>query len=188
MATSSSKRASRCLRNLTQSTLVSLELPKIIFGSSALGNLYGIVPDETKLSIVENWIQHQPNPVIDSAGKYGAGLALENIGRCLKKLNIDPADVLISNKLGWKRVPLTAEEPTFEKGAWFGMEYDAEQCISYEGILECYHQGNELRSGLKLGHLCATRAEIELSTSTLARRMSMLNTNDLPPPISIRSV
>ena len=85
MATSSSKRASRRLRNLTQSTLVSLELPKIIFGSSALGNLYGIVPDETKLSIVENWIQHQPNPVIDSAGKYGAGLALENIGRCLKK-------------------------------------------------------------------------------------------------------
>ena len=121
-----------------------LELPKIIFGSSALGNLYGIVPDETKLRIVENWIQHQPKPVIDSAGKYGAGLALENIGRCLKELNVDPADVLISNKLGWKRIPLTTEEPTFEKGAWFGMEHDAEQCISYEGILECYHQGNEL--------------------------------------------
>ncbi|MEC8279990.1 MAG: aldo/keto reductase, partial [Verrucomicrobiota bacterium] len=123
---------------------MSLELPKIIFGSSALGNLYGIVPDETKLRIVENWIQHQPNPVIDSAGKYGAGLALENIGCCLKKLNVGPDNVLISNKLGWKRVPLTTEEPTFEKGAWFGMEYDAEQCISYEGILECYHQGNEL--------------------------------------------
>ena len=121
-----------------------IELPKIIFGSSALGNLYRIVPDATKLSIVENWIRYQRNAVIDSAGKYGAGLALENIGRYLKKLKVDPASILISNKLGWKRIPLTSKEPTFEKGAWFGIEYDAVQCISYDGILECYHQGNEL--------------------------------------------
>ncbi|MEC8649886.1 MAG: aldo/keto reductase [Verrucomicrobiota bacterium] len=121
-----------------------IELPKIIFGSSALGNLYRVVPDATKLSIVDNWIRYQRNAVIDSAGKYGAGLALENIGRFLKKLKVDPASILISNKLGWKRIPLTSKEPTFEKGAWFGIEYDAVQCISYDGILECYHQGNEL--------------------------------------------
>ena len=128
---------------------MSLSLPKIVFGSSALGNLYGIVPDETKLSIVENWIRHQPNSVIDSAGKYGAGLSLENIGRCLKLLNVDPTEVLISNKLGWKRIALTAEEPTFEKGIWFGLEHDAEQCISYDGILECYRQGNEFLGDYK---------------------------------------
>ncbi len=126
-----------------------LELPKIIFGSSALGNLYRVVPDATKLSIVENWIRYQRNAVIDSAGKYGAGLALENIGRYLKKLKVDPNSVLISNKLGWKRIPLTSKEPTFEKGAWFGIEYDAVQCISYNGILECYHQGNELLGDYK---------------------------------------
>jgi len=119
-------------------------LPKIIFGSSALGNLYSIVPDETKRGIVANWIKHQPNAVIDSAGKYGAGLALENIGRFLKELNVHPTDVRISNKLGWKRTPLVTDEPTFEPDAWFGLKHDAEQCISYEGILECYHQGNEL--------------------------------------------
>ena len=128
---------------------MSLELPKIIFGSSALGNLYRAVPNATKLSIVENWIQHQRDAVIDSAGKYGAGLALENIGRCLKELKVDPANITISNKLGWKRVPLISEEPTFEKGAWFGMEHDAVQSISYEGILECYHQGNELLGDYK---------------------------------------
>lgn len=119
-------------------------IPKIIFGSSALGNLYEIVPDETKHGIVSNWIKHQPNPVIDSAGKYGAGLALECIGHYLQKLSVDPNKVTISNKLGWKRVPLKTEEPTFEKGAWFGLEHDAEQCISYDGILECYEQGNAL--------------------------------------------
>ena len=126
-----------------------LELPKIIFGSSALGNLYRVVPDANKLSIVENWIRHQRNAVIDSAGKYGAGLALENIGRCLERLKIDPDSILISNKLGWKRIPLISEEPTFEKGAWFGIKYDAEQSISYDGILECYYQGNELLGDYK---------------------------------------
>ena len=56
-----------------------LELPKIIFGSSALGNLYRVVPDATKLSIVENWIRHQRNAVIDSAGKYGAVWLLKTL-------------------------------------------------------------------------------------------------------------
>lgn len=124
---------------------MDLTLPKIIFGSSALGNLYEIIPDDVKRSIVENWIKHQsPVAVIDSAGKYGAGLALESIGRFLKELNVAPDRVLISNKLGWKRVPLTTPEPTFEQGAWFGLENDAIQSISYDGILECYEQGNEL--------------------------------------------
>ncbi len=119
-------------------------LPKIIYGSSALGNLYEVVPEETKHAIVRNWIHHQASPVIDSAGKYGAGLALENIGRLLSELGVAPDTVRISNKLGWKRIPLTTSEPTFEQGAWFGLEHDAEQCISYEGILECYEQGNAL--------------------------------------------
>jgi D-threo-aldose 1-dehydrogenase len=68
------------------------QLPRIIFGSSALGNLYEIVPDATKLAITENWIRYQPHPLIDSAGKYGAGLALENIGKCLKEHGLLEAD------------------------------------------------------------------------------------------------
>lgn len=121
-----------------------LALPKVIFGSSALGNLYQIVPDDTKRAIAQNWFRYQTDVVVDSAGKYGAGLALESIARILRELGIPPSQVRISNKLGWKRVPLLAPEPTFEKGAWFGLMHDAEQRISYDGILECYHQGNEL--------------------------------------------
>lgn len=124
---------------------MDIQLPKIVFGSSALGNLYEAVPYETKLQIVDNWVRHQsPLTVIDSAGKYGAGLSLECIGKCLKDLNVSAEQVLISNKLGWKRIPLTTPEPTFEKGAWMDLEYDAAQNISYDGILECYEQGNEL--------------------------------------------
>lgn len=122
-----------------------LILPKVIFGTSGLGNLYVALPDDVKRSIVKECIKHSPRPVVfDSAGKYGAGLALEVLGRSLKELNISPADVLISNKLGWWRTELKTAEPTFEPGIWKNLEYDAIQKISYDGILECYEQGNQL--------------------------------------------
>lgn len=122
-----------------------LTLPKVIFGTSGLGNLYVALPDEVKQSIVNESIKYSPRPaVFDSAGKYGAGLALESLGRSLKELNINPKDVLISNKLGWLRTELKTAEPTFEPGIWKNLEYDAVQKISYDGILECYEQGNKL--------------------------------------------
>lgn len=122
-----------------------VDVPPIIFGTSCLGNLYEVVPDETKLGVLSEIITHSPAPaVFDSAGKYGAGLALEVIGDSLRKLDVAPENVVISNKLGWYRVPLSGPEPTFERGVWAGIENDAESRISYEGILQCYVQGNEL--------------------------------------------
>ena len=123
---------------------MNIQLPKIVFGTSSLGNIYEIVPFERKREIVENWLKYQEVAVVDSAGKYGAGLSLECIGKALEELCADPARVIISNKLAWKRVPLTGPEPTFEKGVWKGLEYDAVQRMGYEGILECYEQGESL--------------------------------------------
>lgn len=122
-----------------------LEVPPLVLGTSGLGNLYTAMPVEHKTAIVGELLNQIESPaVLDSAGKYGAGLALESLGNALRELNVDPADVVISNKLGWKRVPLTTPEPTFEPGAWVDLEYDAEQHISYQGILDCWEQGNEL--------------------------------------------
>ena len=122
-----------------------LTLPEIVYGTSCLGNLYENLPDETKLDITREWFtHHDPPAVIDSAGKYGAGLALEMIGKNLRELQIPAENVVISNKLGWKRVTLKSAEPTFEPGVWANLEYDAEQAISYEGILECWEQGCQL--------------------------------------------
>ncbi|OQP57787.1 L-fucose dehydrogenase [Niastella vici] len=125
-----------------------LNLPKVIFGTSGLGNLYVALSEADKCAIVKECIQHSTIPaVFDSAGKYGAGLSLESLGKCLRQLQVKPEDVLISNKLGWYRIPLTTAEPTFEPGVWKDIQYDAEQRISYEGILQCYEQGNELLNG-----------------------------------------
>jgi D-threo-aldose 1-dehydrogenase len=122
-----------------------IKIPPVIFGTSALGNLYKALDDKIKLKIIRNCFEYmQPPVVFDTAGKYGAGLALEVLGKCLQKLNIRTEDVIISNKLAWIRTPLTAPEPTFEKGVWHNLENDAVQSISYEGIMRCWEQGNEL--------------------------------------------
>jgi len=122
-----------------------LRLPRVIFGTSCLGNLYQVVPKETKESLIAEMVRHGPAPVVlDCAGKYGAGLALESIGRCLRKLEVSPEQVVISNKLGWYRVPLRGAEPTFETGVWAGLSHDAESRISHDGILACFEQGLSL--------------------------------------------
>ncbi len=125
-----------------------LTTPSVVFGSTALGNLFREFSYESKLATMRAIFERLPKPVvIDSAGKYGAGLALEVMGDCLRDLGIPPGDVIISNKLAWLRAPLRTPEPTFEPGAWFGLEHDAVQDISYDGILKCFEQGLELLGG-----------------------------------------
>lgn len=125
-----------------------IRLPPIIFGTSAFGNLYSALSDETKTAIVKECLNHVPKPVVfDSAGKYGAGLALEKLGEILGSLEVPAEDIIISNKLGWLRTPLTGPEPLFEKGVWIDISHDARQNISYNGIVECMEQGNELLGG-----------------------------------------
>ena len=122
-----------------------LTLPPVIFGTSCLGNIYHDTPYETKLAIVRQCVTHAKGlPMFDSAGKYGAGMSLEVLGKCLKELNVKPDEVIISNKLAWYQVPLTTPEPTFEKGVWVNLNHDAVQKISYQGILDCFEQGNQL--------------------------------------------
>ena len=122
-----------------------IKIPSIIFGTSALGNLYRALDKETKLSIVRECLQSSDGPVVfDSAGKYGAGLALEELGRLLSLLDADPDRIVISNKLGWLRTELTTAEPCFEKGVWMDIHHDAKQVISAEGITSCLEQGNQL--------------------------------------------
>lgn len=120
-------------------------VPPIVYGTSYLGNLYQDIGYQKKLDLAKGWFNCTEAPVmIDSAGKYGAGLALEMIGQLLGDLDVDPSQVIISNKLGWYRVPLTTPEPTFEPGVWANLKYDAVQKISYNGIIECWEQGNQL--------------------------------------------
>jgi D-threo-aldose 1-dehydrogenase len=125
--------------------------PPLIFGTSSLGNLYVALSRETKRSIISEVVKqadiHNCSVMFDTAGKYGAGLALEELGAILTELGISPQEVAISNKLGWKRVPLQTSGPTFELDIWVGITNDAVQVISHDGITDCFNQGNELLGG-----------------------------------------
>jgi D-threo-aldose 1-dehydrogenase len=100
-------------------------------------------------------------------------LALEVLGKALEELNVPPEKVLISNKLAWKRIPLAeGAEPTFEPGAWVNLKNDAVQDISYQGIIDCFENGNTLlgkyNSGLGSVHdpdeyLAAAKDEADLA-------------------------
>lgn len=122
---------------------------RVVYGTSFLGNLYQDLPYEDKREVIRE-ILHSRDPqervVLDCAGKYGAGLALETLGKILTDLQISSERVQISNKLGWRRRSfiLGQTEPTFEKGIWINLEYDAVLDISYEGIMRAYREGNEL--------------------------------------------
>jgi len=130
---------------------MEIQLPRVIFGTSGLGNLFVALDEEVKMRIVEASILSGGPVVFDCAGKYGAGLALEVLGRTLQRLNVAPQDVIISNKLGWMRSPLQGKEPTFEPGVWKGLRHDAVQKIGYDGIIDCFDQGNELLDGYTPG-------------------------------------
>ncbi|GAB3659404.1 aldo/keto reductase [Echinicola sediminis] len=125
-----------------------IQVPAIIFGTSALGNLFTALDPKVKQEIVAESIRYtQPQTFFDSAGKYGAGLALESLGTALNALGVPKDQVVVSNKLGWVRAPLLTEEPQFEKGIWRDLKHDAVQKISYKGILECFEEGNQLLQG-----------------------------------------
>lgn len=129
-----------------------MKLTPVIFGTSCLGNLYKSIPMETKVAIAAEWFKAFERPVIDSAGKYGAGLSLECIGKALKALGKKNGDLTISVKLGWRRSRRLdpGEEPTFEPGAWAGLEYDAVQDISYDGIMRCHAEAKDLLGGFPI--------------------------------------
>lgn len=126
-----------------------LVVPQVVYGTSYLGNLYTALPYEDKLALIKKWFECTEKPVvIDTAGKYGAGLALEIVGKGLSELGVRPDEVIISNKLGWYRIALTTNEPTFEPGAWVGLENDCIQTFGYDEIIRCFEQGNQLLGGI----------------------------------------
>ncbi len=131
-----------------------IAVPGIIYGTSYLGNLYREFTFQEKVELMRQWFIHTGTPlVIDTAGKYGAGLALEVIGEGLHQLGVAPEDVVISNKLGWYRVPLVSGEPVFEPGVWAGITHDCEQRYGYGEMISCFEQGNQLLGGRYLPDL-----------------------------------
>ena len=67
-----------------------------MFGTAALGNVPQVIPEQRKLEICGKWFQQIEPPVfIDAAYRHGDGLALEVLGRMLRRLGVAGNEVVI---------------------------------------------------------------------------------------------
>jgi D-threo-aldose 1-dehydrogenase len=84
---------------------LGLAIPPIVFGTAALGNVPQVIPEQRKLEICGEWFQHVEPPVfIDAAYEHGDGLALEVLGRMLRRLDVGGDEVVVHLALDADRV------------------------------------------------------------------------------------
>jgi len=81
-----------------------LVLPPIVFGSAALGNVERVITEQAKLAICGEWFRHVAPPVwIEVDYGHGDGMALEVLGRVLRRLEIPSRDVVIQLAMDLRR-------------------------------------------------------------------------------------
>jgi D-threo-aldose 1-dehydrogenase len=79
-----------------------LNVPPVVFRSSALGNAIQNIPDQTKRRIVCEWFRHvEPPLLISSSGGCSTGAELEVLARSLDRLEMSPDEVIICTELDW---------------------------------------------------------------------------------------
>src|SRR5262245_3037749 len=75
---------------------LGLTIPPIVLGTAALGNVPQVIPEQRKLEICGEWFRHIEPPVfIDAAYSHGDGLALEVLGRMLRRLEVKGDEVIV---------------------------------------------------------------------------------------------
>jgi D-threo-aldose 1-dehydrogenase len=129
-----------------------LRVPPIVFGSSALGNVRRVIPDQTRQALCTAWLRAVEPPVfVETSIHYGSGLALEAISRMLRRLSIRPTDLILSLQLGWRRV--------LAGGA--SIQNAVVRQVSYEGILECWEENCRILGGKFMPQLVSVQAPDE---------------------------
>lgn len=134
----------RAMKNLnSESKLVAkgIHLPPVILDSRVLGNWHTARTSTYKSALVQAWLDGSSGPVaIETAMKYGAGLALEVLNEVLRQRKVQASEVIAINHLGWYRVPLASTYSTFDAENWVAVGHDAELRLSPEGIRNCWQQ------------------------------------------------
>src|SRR5438105_11629397 len=87
-----------------------LVVPPIVSGTAALANVPTVIPEQRKLAICGEWFRHVEPPVfVDVAYKDGDGLALEVLGRMLRRLEVSGDEVIVHLTVGPNQ-PITVWE------------------------------------------------------------------------------
>ena len=72
------------------------QVPPIVFGTAALGNVGRVITEQAKVAIIGEWFRQVAPPVfIEAAYEHGDGMALEVLGRVLRRLEVTSKEVVI---------------------------------------------------------------------------------------------
>jgi len=78
-----------------------LSVPPIVFGTSALGNVGRVITEQSKLAICGEWFQQvAPPAAVEVAYEHGDGMALEVLGRMLRRMEIGSDEVIVCLSVG----------------------------------------------------------------------------------------
>ena len=78
-----------------------LMVPPIVFGTSALGNVGRVITEQSKLAICGEWFQQVAPPIaVEVAYEHGDGMALEVLGRMLRRMEIGGDEVVVQLSIG----------------------------------------------------------------------------------------
>jgi D-threo-aldose 1-dehydrogenase len=126
-----------------------------VFGTAALGNVPQVIPEQRKLEICGEWFQHVEPPVfIDVAYRDGDGLALEVLGRMLRRLDIESNEVVIHLTLDADQVAVGWEKSC----RLLGSEYQPKLISICDADESAWRAVSELKAaGMVLGAGIATR-------------------------------
>jgi D-threo-aldose 1-dehydrogenase len=141
-----------------------LAIPPIVFGAAALGNARRVITEQSKLAICGEWFrQVAPPVVVDVAFEHGNGLALEVLGRMLRRLEVTTEEVIIS--LG-----INGTQPCWEKSCQLlSDEYEPKLVSVDKGDDAAWEYALELKAAGRVQGVGFVTSDFVMTRECLAR-------------------
>ena len=155
-----------------------LAVPPVVCGTASLANVRRVVTDQAKLAICGEWFKGiEPPVLIEVAYDVGEGLALQVLGRMLRRLEVASDEVVILLTLGGDSMAVAAQSASsdrlvdcWEKSCQFlGSEYRPKLIAVTDGDDSSWQAANQLKTagqvrgiGLVVGgqHAAESRAAL----------------------------
>jgi D-threo-aldose 1-dehydrogenase len=99
-----------------------VQIPPIVFCTAALGNVKRVITEQAKVGICSEWFRQVGPPVwIHVDYRFGDGIALEVLGRILRRFEIPGQEIVIDLAIDGEASGIKA---SWEKSCWLlGTEY-----------------------------------------------------------------
>lgn len=99
-----------------------VEIPPIVFCSASLGNVTRVITEQAKVAICGEWFRHLEPPVVcHTSYRYGDGVALEVLGRALRRFEVPGREIAIELSIEGEVGDIKG---SWDKSCWLlGTEY-----------------------------------------------------------------